>query len=283
MTTNTCFHVDGGVHWVFTSKHRAVRPPGSQLQIAPDQTNQPDGAAKGPFTERSTGMTATYQPQPNPQYAPQPRNGFGITALVLALIGAVFALIPFTGFIALILGALAILFGLMGYFRARKGIATNKIMSAISTGLGVLVAAAGIWGITIVFGAVDQLDKDLQQIGGDYERATIAPAVPGAVTGVADNSALADVAVSACKTTNNYGTTYAEATATITNTTDKARSYWGTIAVDDTAGKRLGEIHVYADAIQPGQSTTKSGMEASTMLNEPADEIRCTVVEVSRM
>jgi hypothetical protein len=36
-----------------------------------------------------------------------PRNGFGITALVLALIGLVFGLVLFTGFIALILGMLA--------------------------------------------------------------------------------------------------------------------------------------------------------------------------------
>ncbi|MDQ3761616.1 MAG: hypothetical protein M3460_07925 [Actinomycetota bacterium] len=36
-----------------------------------------------------------------------PRNGFGITAVVLAVIG----LVPFTGFIALILGLLAVVFG----------------------------------------------------------------------------------------------------------------------------------------------------------------------------
>lgn len=228
-------------------------------------------------------MNVSYQQHPQPQYAPQPRNGFGITALVLALIGAVFALIPLTGFLALILGALALLFGLMGFFRARKGAATNTKMSAISAGLGALVAVAGIWGMTVVVGAVDQFGKDLDAIGGDFDRATIAPAAPGGVTGVADNSALKDITVSACKTTSSYGTTNAEATATITNNTDKPRSYWGTVAVDDPAGNRLGEIHVYADAIQPGQSATKSGMEAMTMLNASADEIRCTVVEVNRM
>lgn len=229
-------------------------------------------------------MSATYPQQPpHPQYQPQPRNGFGITALVLALIGAVFALIPLTGFVALILGGLALLFGIMGFVRARKGVATNKVMSAISAVLGALVAIAGIWGMTIVVGAVNQFDKDMERISDDLERSGVsAPPVPG-VLGGHDESAMRDVTVSACKTSTQYGTTTAEATVTITNNTDRAHSYWTTIAVDDTTGKRLGEIHAIASEIQPGQSTTKTGMEASTMLNELVDEIRCTVVAVDRM
>lgn len=227
-------------------------------------------------------MTATYQ-QPHPHYTPQPRNGFGITALVLALIGAVFALIPLTGFIALILGALAILFGTLGFFRARKGIATNKRMSATSTILGALVAAAGIWGITIVFGAVDQLDKDLQQIGGNFERAQIStPAVPGIASTNGNATALADVTVSGCTTETSYGMTTVEATVAITNSTDGPRSYWATIAVDDTNGNRLGEINAVANAVQPGQTANKAGMDASTMLDGSVNNVRCTVVSVDR-
>ncbi|MCA1677144.1 MAG: hypothetical protein LC799_34850, partial [Actinobacteria bacterium] len=72
----------------------------------------------------------------------------------------------FTGFLALILGMLAVLFGLLGWARARKGIATNPKMAGTGTVLGVAAAALGIWGMTIVFGAVDQLGRDLQGIGG---------------------------------------------------------------------------------------------------------------------
>jgi hypothetical protein len=93
-----------------------------------------------------------------------PRNGFGITALVLALIGLVFGIVPLTGFLALILGGLAVLFGLLGVARVRKGAATNKVMSWIGTGLGAVVVALGIWGMTIVFGAVEQLDRDMQDL-----------------------------------------------------------------------------------------------------------------------
>jgi hypothetical protein len=70
------------------------------------------------------------------------------------------------GFLALILGILAVLFGLRGWSRTRKGIATNSGMAGTGTVLGVGAAALGIWAMTIVFGAVDQLGRDLQGIGG---------------------------------------------------------------------------------------------------------------------
>ena len=98
-----------------------------------------------------------------PAYAPPaPRNGFGITALCLALGGLVFGLVPFTGFIALILGALAVLFGLLGLGRVAKGTATNKTMSIVGSVLGAVAVALGIWGLVIVFNAVDDLSESLR-------------------------------------------------------------------------------------------------------------------------
>lgn len=95
-----------------------------------------------------------------------PRNSFGITALVLALIGLVFGLVPLTGFLALILGMLAVLFGSLGRARARRGEATNPKMAVIAAALGIAAVALGIWGMTIVFGAVDKIGKSLSGQGG---------------------------------------------------------------------------------------------------------------------
>ena len=117
-------------------------------------------------------MITTQPPQmPTPPWSASPplppiaRNGFGITALALALTGVVFGLVPFTGFLALILGALAVLFGLLGGARVRRGEATNRRMTFTGTMLGVLVAALGIWGISITFNAMNKLGTDLQGIG----------------------------------------------------------------------------------------------------------------------
>lgn len=119
-----------------------------------------------------------------PAYAP--RNGYGITALVLAITGLVFGLVPFTGFLALILGALAVVFGLLGRGRAGRGEATNPRMSVTAAGLGVLAAVLGIWGMTILFGAVDKFSTDMQHLGqGSTSISTEAPTYD-AVTAPAD-------------------------------------------------------------------------------------------------
>lgn len=106
-------------------------------------------------------MTAEYAPPPAQATE---KNGFGITALCLAIPGLVFGFIPLTGFVALILGALALIFGLLGVARVRKGMATNRVMSWVGTILAVGAIALGIWGITIVFQATDQFVRDMDRI-----------------------------------------------------------------------------------------------------------------------
>jgi hypothetical protein len=113
----------------------------------------------------------------------------------------VFGFVPLTGFLALILGALAVLFGLLGMARARRGEATNRKMAPISTALGALVA---VLGIVITFNTVDQLGKNLQNIGND-------PA------------ALRDVTAMDCSVTNEFGTSFVHATVKITNSTTAPR------------------------------------------------------------
>lgn len=114
-------------------------------------------------------MTTQQQPPAPVQPAFVPRNGFGITALVLAIIGLVFGLIPFTGFIAIILGALALLFGLLGVGRARSGIATNKTMSIIGAALGAAALALGIYGMVVVFNAVSEVGEELDRVGANLD------------------------------------------------------------------------------------------------------------------
>lgn len=126
-----------------------------------------------------TDHAATPQ-QPHPPTPVPPRNGFGITALCLAIPGLVFGFVPLTGFIALILGALALIFGLLGIARVRKHLATNKVMSWIGTVLGAVAVALGIVGIVIVFQATNQFFDDTNELGRDLGAppAVPAPAMP---------------------------------------------------------------------------------------------------------
>ncbi len=87
-----------------------------------------------------------YGGYPQPPYGPSgpqgppPNNTMGMTALVLAVVGLLLSWIPFVGLLSVLLGLLAVVFGLIGWNRARQGLA----------GLALPVAGAGIGIVAIV-------------------------------------------------------------------------------------------------------------------------------------
>jgi Domain of unknown function (DUF4352) len=95
----------------------------------------------------------TQQQWPPPQPV-APRNGFGITALALSLIGLLFCLMPITGFIGLGLGLLGFLFAALGLGRVRRGVATNKGMSIAGLILSVLAIVLGFVSMKMFFDIV---------------------------------------------------------------------------------------------------------------------------------
>ncbi|MEJ3658279.1 hypothetical protein WEH80_35485 [Actinomycetes bacterium KLBMP 9759] len=95
------------------------------------------------------------------QRPPTTRNGLGLAAVVVAPIGILFGLVPLTGFIAVVCALIAIPLALAGWSRVRKGQATNGTTTITGLVLAVAALALGIWGITIVFAAVDELANDL--------------------------------------------------------------------------------------------------------------------------
>jgi hypothetical protein len=125
-------------------------------------------------------LTQSYPPHagfgPPQQYQPQPRNGFGITALVVGLIAICLGLIPLFGLGAIIGGIIAVVFGLLGFARARRGVATNRKMAMIGTIAGVLGGALGVWGLVIVNNAFTELDNTIKGAAPS----AAAPAAPGA-------------------------------------------------------------------------------------------------------
>ncbi|MFF3730222.1 DUF4190 domain-containing protein [Streptomyces sp. NPDC002476] len=109
-------------------------------------------------------------PQPQQPYAPaqQPgvrpaRNGLGIAALVLGVIGAVSGLIPFLFWLAGILGVIGLILGLSGRGRAKRGEATNKGVATFGAVLGLVSLILAVVGAVITFkavgDAVDEINK----------------------------------------------------------------------------------------------------------------------------
>jgi len=96
----------------------------------------------------------TYYQQLHPAQLQQPKNGFGITALVLGIIALILGFIPFVSlFTSIPLGLLGAIFSILGLVRISKNIATNKAMTVfglVASILAILLALAS----SIVTGAL---------------------------------------------------------------------------------------------------------------------------------
>ncbi len=99
----------------------------------------------------------------------QPRNGFGIAALVLGLLAV---LLCWTIVGGIVLGILALIFGLLGRGRAKRGEATNGGMSVAGIVLGIigLLLAIGLvaFAASLLNSPAGQsYQQCVQQSGGD--------------------------------------------------------------------------------------------------------------------
>ncbi|MFC9291049.1 DUF4190 domain-containing protein [Streptomyces sp. NPDC057052] len=94
--------------------------------------------------------------QPQPAYGTTPghRNGFGIAALVLGILAVVLFWTVFGG---IVLGLLALVLGVLGHRRARRGAATNGVMAIV----GAVTGALGLIGSSVILAAgVSLLNSD---------------------------------------------------------------------------------------------------------------------------
>jgi hypothetical protein len=120
---------------------------------------------------------------PPPQ---QPRNGLGLAALIIGLVGCLFGLVPLTGFIGVVCALVALPLGFVGLARVRRHVATNRKTTWFGLATGTLALVLGIWGIVIVFQAADRLVDDLNaavSAPGVVTEGPAAPAAPSMPTG----------------------------------------------------------------------------------------------------
>lgn len=86
---------------------------------------------------------------PQPPQGPRPDNSMGVAALVLAIVGLVLSWIPFVGLLSVLLGVLAIVFGLVGWNRARLGRA-GLVLPVVGAAIGIVAIVAAVLSTTVV-------------------------------------------------------------------------------------------------------------------------------------
>ena len=155
--------------------------PGPPQPFDPPSGSQPVGQPYGsqpfPGQEQQYGQQG-YGQQPYGQPpAGQRRNGLGVAALVL---GVLAVLTCFTVVIGFVLGLLAIVFGVIGRGRARRGEADNRGVATAGLVLGAIGLVLSI-GFGVAVGSLigkiantpegQRLQECVQQADGDRARA----------------------------------------------------------------------------------------------------------------
>lgn len=149
-------------------------PRGDQLPPDPTRSDIPPASGSTAYESGPQSRPAD-QPAFGPQYAyqygqqyggtapapawpgeptEQPRNGIGITALILGILAFILAFIPLIHFFGMLLGIVAIILGFVGLSRVRRRIASNRAMPIIGMVLGFLSLLIGaFWTFFVVIGA----------------------------------------------------------------------------------------------------------------------------------
>ncbi|MFD9033700.1 DUF4190 domain-containing protein [Streptomyces sp. NPDC059567] len=95
------------------------------------------------------------------------RNGLGTAALILGIIGTLSGLIPLFFWLAGILGVIALILGLVGRGRVKRGEANNKGATTTGAILGLAALILSVVGAVITFtavsDAVDEIDKSIKE------------------------------------------------------------------------------------------------------------------------
>lgn len=137
-------------------------------ETPPGSRDNPQGAPQGvppyPYPHQPGQFPGGYPPPPQQAYygyqpPTQPKNGLGIASLVLAIIAL---LSVWSVFVGVILGLVAVVTGILGRRRVKRGIANNGGVAIAGIVLGALAIIVGLAFIAIW----TAVWKDVG--GGDY-------------------------------------------------------------------------------------------------------------------
>ena len=183
----------------------------------------------------------------HPMPQPQGSNGFGIAALVLGIVGVLFGLIPLTFFFAWILGALALIFGLVGRSRGKRGLAPRGTSTA-GVVLGSVALGLGVIGVVIIGSTVKKIDDRIGKADSNDSR-------------IVQDSCSVD----------QFG--LARATGTITNVSGHTHAFSIHVSFRDASGTQLGTGFDFKD-LRDGEKAVYSTTDA---VPRGTESVRCEV------
>ncbi|MFE3069858.1 DUF4190 domain-containing protein [Streptomyces sp. NPDC059247] len=142
---------------------------------------------------------------PPPFQAPPSRTGLGVAALVVGIVGLVFAIVPFLFWLGGIMGVVALVLGIVGLGRAKRGETNDRGQSVAGIVLGsvtLVVSAAWLVVLALAVNTIESDDRILQIEASATPGG--ASATPGTATGPTPTPEPTGPAVLALGKTHTY-------------------------------------------------------------------------------
>ncbi|MEU8520267.1 DUF4190 domain-containing protein [Streptomyces sp. NBC_01216] len=109
----------------------------------------------------------------------QARNGLGIAAMVTGIVGLVLGIIPFLFWLGGVMGVVALVLGLVGHARARRGEASDKGAALAGVILGAVTIVVSLVWLVVIVVAVGEVADDMREEIQEQGTVTSAPSEPG--------------------------------------------------------------------------------------------------------
>ncbi|MFF7182707.1 DUF4352 domain-containing protein [Streptomyces sp. NPDC008121] len=210
--------------------------------------------------------TTHFQPAPAPAAF---RNGLGTAALVLGIIGTVSGLIPFFFWLAGILGLIALVLGLVGKGRVKRGEANNKGATVTGVVLGLAALVLSVVGAVITFAAVSEAVDEIDKAVKDAAPKDPTSKKPGASAGGGDTGTAKALGAGASSTyddglkvTVSAAKTYSPSEYAVGHT-EGNKAYQVTVVIENGGTKRFDSTLATLDA-----RAGKDGVAAEQIFDE---------------
>ena len=170
------------------------------------------------------------------------QGGLYVAGMVLGIIGVVFAFIPFMYWLAYIMGLLALIFGIIGLTKKSEGhtALTATVLGAVALVVGIIMHIVIIQSVaTIIDGWGDGVSDAMSDFLDDYESDIVGK--------------YAEVTFEGWQEVDDPRTDHA-LVVTVKNISDRTKSFVFGLEALDANGDRLDEFSFTVENLAPGQS-----------------------------
>lgn len=202
-------------------------------------------------------------------------SGLATAGMVLGIIGVVLAWIPIISFTAFILGALALIFGIVGIAQTGEGKKTGRGKAIAAVVLAVVAIGAAILSMAVLNKAVDEVDKAVNEASQNIDKA-----FGNKTEELLANDVHVDIGTFSAAA-DEYGFVTTVLPVGVTNKNDAAKSYSIQIEAVDAVGGRILDETVYANNLGAGQTQQLEAFKLVT--SDKVEALKSATFKVSQV